>query len=746
MQDVVASIRLAACAYIYWRGKGDSKEDTQSLTTCRFDGRPHAAFGDERDVGVPQRSCPSTPKQGNDRLVDKGREWFGPCTRGIRLVISQDDMESVSSLFGQISALRRGGVSPKDDEKKLDAHVRVVMRIMKERLASLTEGPLQDAEVVMAKHGLYSICFQELISITRATNPDLSRALGSLRDAHDSLLQDVPGIVQRTLDENQQEISSLRDSKEREAREAGELVQAAQALERETVAHHQELRQLHRRLSELEDENATLKTTHDAGHSSLQSRPRTPLHKPIPDGFTCSTTTTTREKHHALPSASTTRYQGGEGGARGTTPEEGVTPDPFLEHARTVGFRWDQGGDGEAPDGKAASTLAEPVAINGTRELSLKQLHDFIASVYASKEKYDLRCTAQRLPSQTLARHLDDFLVHRYGLTSMARAQAAALRLGVQRYRDADNAVKVFDMTLRNEVDEGFRVEQRKLERTILDLLRVRIRERTERHDNIPNYNDRYSYRRLGGTSISKVAAGNSGSGPSSSGNHRQGGGGAHSYSGAGAASTVTTESLLRSQTRPGALLAAADWQAVVQHVHKGADAQTVLFLIKEAISTRGSRRDRVNGKPNSGKGGSAAGMEQQAVPFGVFLQVLLGYQLHGYLRRLKFFREEFREADVNADGVLNPAQFLALAKRMLRRTQRTTTPSRQDTLQRHSTNCSPTTPGTNGRHRQAEPAAKANLSCAEKIAATQLRAADPHGFGVITFSQCVLHLASSVG
>lgn len=32
----------------------------------------------------------------------------------------------------------------------------------------------------------------------------LSCALKSLRDAHDSLLQDVPGIVQRTLDENQQ--------------------------------------------------------------------------------------------------------------------------------------------------------------------------------------------------------------------------------------------------------------------------------------------------------------------------------------------------------------------------------------------------------------------------------------------------------------------------------------------------------------------------------------------------------------
>lgn len=34
----------------------------------------------------------------------------------------------------------------------------------------------------------------------------------------------------------------------------------------------------------------------------------------------------------------------------------------------------------------------------------------------------------------------------------MARAQAAALRNGVEKFRDNDNAVKVFEMTLRNEV------------------------------------------------------------------------------------------------------------------------------------------------------------------------------------------------------------------------------------------------------------------------------------------------------
>ncbi len=45
-------------------------------------------------------------------------------------------------------------------------------------------------------------------------------------------------------------------------------------------------------------------------------------------------------------------------------------------------------------------------------------MQDLIAAVYASKEKYDRNCTAQRLPSQTLARHLDDFLVHRYASLS----------------------------------------------------------------------------------------------------------------------------------------------------------------------------------------------------------------------------------------------------------------------------------------------------------------------------------------
>lgn len=63
--------------------------------------------------------------------------------------IKKGDLESVASLFGRITALRRRsglastGSQKRDDGAALDAHVRAVMRKMKERLATLRDGPLQ---------------------------------------------------------------------------------------------------------------------------------------------------------------------------------------------------------------------------------------------------------------------------------------------------------------------------------------------------------------------------------------------------------------------------------------------------------------------------------------------------------------------------------------------------------------------------------------------------------------------------
>lgn len=55
-------------------------------------------------------------------------------------------MEAVASLFGRITAMKRRRPlhhTERDAEASLGAHVRVIMRALKERLDCLGEGPLQ---------------------------------------------------------------------------------------------------------------------------------------------------------------------------------------------------------------------------------------------------------------------------------------------------------------------------------------------------------------------------------------------------------------------------------------------------------------------------------------------------------------------------------------------------------------------------------------------------------------------------
>lgn len=116
-----------------------------------------------------------------------------------------------------------------------------------------------------------------------------------------------------------------------------------------------------------------------------------------------------------------------------------------------------------------------------------------------------------------------------------------------------------------------------------------------------------------------------------------------------GGASNAVTDFFLRNQTRPDAPLSATDWQAVICHVYQGsaADAQTVSVLVRKDISNR-RQRDNVGNKQQQQHRclvmGEGAGLWSSSIPFGVFLQILLGYQLDIHLRSLEPLREDFRK------------------------------------------------------------------------------------------------------
>lgn len=174
------------------------------------------------------------------------------------------------------------------------------------------------------------------------------------------------------------------------------------------------------------------------------------------------------------------------------------------------------------------------------------------------------------------------------------------------------------------QVDERFLLEQRCLERRVLKLIRLRLRKRQASLD-----------RKNGG--------GGGGNGVDRT--YRQQGGAFP------VASEATVDSLLRKQTRPGAPLAAEDWQGVVRHLYKdeAGEAQTLRLLLREAAFLRKGQGDRNDaGGTGAARGG---GKGSRNLPFGVFLQVLLGYQLHRHLRCLRFFTADFREVRCGRAG-----------------------------------------------------------------------------------------------
>lgn len=186
-----------------------------------------------------------------------------------------------------------------------------------------------------------------------------------------------------------------------------------------------------------------------------------------------------------------------------------------------------------------------------------------------------------------------------------------------------------------SQIDERFRSDQQNLEQTIVELIRARIRDRTARHERADVDDRRRNCRRLSG-----------GVGGISRTNNRP----RKIGQAFATASAVTIDSLVRSQTRPGASLAAADWQAVVRYTYRGApaDAQTVGVLVREAAMSqnRGGQGVGAGAGAGAGRGRQGrAGSRGRPVSFGVFLQVLLGYQLHGHLRCLRNFKEDFRKA-----------------------------------------------------------------------------------------------------
>jgi hypothetical protein len=269
------------------------------------------------------------------------------------------------------------------------------------------------------------------------------------------------------------------------------------------------------------------------------------------------------------------------------------------------------------------------------KALSIKQLKVTIEAIYASKRRFDDKCSKAKLPRETMEQHMYTFLNHQYGLRKLIVEHAAAIVRAVNRFSAIDNDVCVFGQILRNEVEEKFVQTQTSLKGTVKDLLRVFLK-------------------------------------------------GKHPLK-----TDAAVDALLKQRVAP--VVFEDEWRDMIRYMYKEEDADALCRIIREIVSTDPQASSRLRhykamqlGKDVIGAGEAdlvgEAGAERRlaarsrkeaelhteavakgCVNYSSLVKTMLDFQLRGHQKFLEKFRRVFTHVDVDANGVISEPEFRRL-------------------------------------------------------------------------------------
>lgn len=126
----------------------------------------------------------------------------------------------------------------------------------------------------------------------------------------------------------------------------------------------------------------------------------------------------------------------------------------------------------------AAAANNAPIGRTQIRVLTLKQLKETIADIYAQKVKFDQKCEINKVSKETLEQYMYTYLNQKYGLKPLIVEWAAAIINGVKTYIKEEHDVALFAKMLKNECDESFRPRQEQVKDSLNKLLKEIVREK----------------------------------------------------------------------------------------------------------------------------------------------------------------------------------------------------------------------------------------------------------------------------
>ncbi|KAL9655035.1 hypothetical protein ABK040_008818 [Willaertia magna] len=236
------------------------------------------------------------------------------------------------------------------------------------------------------------------------------------------------------------------------------------------------------------------------------------------------------------------------------------------------------------------------------KPLSLKQLKEIIDEIYSSKVKFDQKCRESNLPRETMEQHLYTFLNQKYGLKPLIYDWATTITHALKKFAKEDNDVNTFGKILRNEIDEEFRLVQKQLKQTVAELLKAFLKGKFSRK--LESEISGIIHQKLNGE------------------------------------------------------LNEEEWVDIIKYMYNNEDSIAVIIKVNDVIR----ENQLISGKA---KNSSFDAEKGNKVPYRLFVEVLLDFQLEAHEKFLSRYIKIFREIDSNRDGILTDQEFKQLVLRL---------------------------------------------------------------------------------
>ncbi|OMJ87610.1 hypothetical protein SteCoe_10607 [Stentor coeruleus] len=473
--------------------------------------------------------------------------------------LNQEYLEKIAVLYDEIRALW-----VKEDKKKdsvlaedFDEGLKKIMGELSDVLKDNKQEYLINVYSLKAKFDLALLCQGKLLDLSVKKNDKLG---GKLKESNDLLVQ----VFRETIScmasfepKIRKKISSMKNQVSHFQKESEEVLEAADQLQKEAKVHKEAKEFLIKRFQDEKDELL-------AEIEALQEENKKYLDTII---------------RHSKSYA------------------EGVLSSRGSEDLRN-----------EDDSRKYSMSSPSMVKQNG-KVLSIKQLKEVIEEIYASKVKYDERCSEGKMPRETMEEHMYNYLNKKYGLRNLILEWAASIIASVKKYAQEDNDVAVFGLILKNECDEEFRFVQVQVKKTVTELLRINLRNKFP-------------------------------------------------LKSAGDINEMVNE-------RTGKYLAEDEWNEIVRFMYNESDAEYIVDQlysqrIKDELPTDRPTRGKVSREEAIIQREKERGLKNRIL-YSEFVNFLLDFQLHGHQKFLSNFVKVFKKVDMDSDGILNEKEFTKL-------------------------------------------------------------------------------------